>query len=600
MSVQSKSSQKASNFLGVPLPQWVRVALQLGLAGGVVAIFIALQGMMQAFSTRDIISGIVSMGQVLLLITFFFVAYVAVSRSGTKHVVLTIVTGGLTGLVSSLLLVILIWLGSIVNLGDVFINATKNMYDLLTLKQGIGPGSQILLLLGTGAGVIGAIVYLLPSLVRRSVLYALITMIAFGLLQDLIRVTLSPWDALAPVVQFLYEANGLSYEGAVGLFVPVAIVSYLWALRREQIQSRINALPSPARKTLRWSSISLGMLLLLLLPVLLGLYLSEVLNEVGRFLLMGLGLNIVVGFAGLLDLGYVAFFAIGAYAVGMLTSPELSTGIVHNWWIALPFAVFAAMAAGVILGIPVLKMRGDYLAIVTMGFGEIVRLLALSDFLKPWEGGAQGIQGILRPDIGPIRFVQTQLDLPLFGRMQFTPQQEYYYLFLAGCLLVIFISIRLKNSRLGRAWMALREDEDVAQAMGINLVATKLMAFGMGASFGGLAGAIFASKLESVYPHSFNLLVSINVLVLIIIGGMGSIPGVIVGALALVGLPELLREVGDYRYLFYGAALVVMMLTRPEGLWPEARRRQELEEFREEGEDEPPELNKPGLVQPGG
>jgi branched-chain amino acid transport system permease protein len=186
------------------------------------------------------------------------------------------------------------------------------------------------------------------------------------------------------------------------------------------------------------------------------------------------------------------------------------------------------------------------------------------------------------PDIGPIVFVQQQIDFPLLGRVQFTPSQQFFYLFLAGCLLIIFVSGRLKQSRLGRAWMAMREDEDVAQAMGINLVATKLMAFGTGAAFGGLAGAIFASKLQSVYPTSFSFLVSIYVLALIIIGGMGSIPGVIVGALALVGLPELLREVGDYRYLFFGALLVVMMLVRPEGLIPEARRAQELEEFRHE------------------
>jgi branched-chain amino acid transport system permease protein len=239
--------------------------------------------------------------------------------------------------------------------------------------------------------------------------------------------------------------------------------------------------------------------------------------------------------------------------------------------------VLAAAAFGVILGVPVLKMRGDYLAIVTLGFGEIIRLLALSDFLKPWIGGAQGIQRLAKPD------------LP-FIQIPWGPQ-AFYYLFLGGCLLVIFVSYRLKSSRLGRAWMALREDEDVAQAMGIDLVATKLKAFGMGALFGGLAGAIFATKLESIYPHSFNFLISINVLSLIIIGGMGSIPGVIVGALALVGLPELLREFAEFRYLFYGIALVVMMLTRPEGLVPEARRRLELEEFREEAAEKAPIVN---------
>jgi branched-chain amino acid transport system permease protein len=319
-------------------------------------------------------------------------------------------------------------------------------------------------------------------------------------------------------------------------------------------------------------------LIALAAPMLLGLYLSEVADTVALYLLMALGLNIVVGFAGLLDLGYVAFFLIGAYTVGILTTPEKATGIIHNWWLAVPFAVIAAVFAGIMLGIPVLRMRGDYLAIVTLGFGEILRYFATSDFLKPWEGGAQGLQGIPLPNLAFIHFGPSQLSVPILGQIQWGISQQFYYIYLAGVIVVIFIASRLKTSRVGRAWMAIREDEDVAQAMGINLVVTKLMAFGMGASFGGLAGAIFASKLESVYPQNLTFLYSVYVLSVIIIGGMGSIPGVIVGALALAGLPELLREVGDYRYLFFGAALVVMMLVRPQGLLPEARRKLELEE----------------------
>jgi branched-chain amino acid transport system permease protein len=207
-------------------------------------------------------------------------------------------------------------------------------------------------------------------------------------------------------------------------------------------------------------------------------------------------------------------------------------------------------------------MRGDYLAIATLGFGEIIRILVLSDFLRPWLGGAQGVGKI------PKAFI---------GSLEFGTPQMIYYLILAGCFLVAFISYRLRDSRLGRAWMAVREDEDVAQAMGINLVATKLLAFATGAGFSALSGAIFASKLGSVYPHSFNVMISFNVICLIIVGGMGSIPGVIVGSIALVGLPELLREFAEYRLLVYGVALVVMMLMRPEGLWPEAVHRRELE-----------------------
>jgi branched-chain amino acid transport system permease protein len=303
-------------------------------------------------------------------------------------------------------------------------------------------------------------------------------------------------------------------------------------------------------------------LIIAVLPQVLGLFFTEILDTTGLFIMMGLGLNIVVGFAGLLDLGYVAFYAIGAYTVGVLTSSGL--GLYQlTFWQALPIALLITWLAGIILGLPVLRMRGDYLAIVTLGFGEIVRLLALSDWLKDTLGGTQGIQSIAQPVIGP---------------MKFNTLQELYYLILLGIVIVAFIAWRLKESRLGRSWMAIREDEDVAQAMGINLVLTKLLAFSTGALFAGLAGTLGAAKLTSVYPHSMTFIVSINVLVLIIIGGMGSIPGVFVGALVLVGLPGVLSEFQEYRLWFYGAALVFMMLTRPEGLWPEARRRRELHE----------------------
>jgi len=281
---------------------------------------------------------------------------------------------------------------------------------------------------------------------------------------------------------------------------------------------------------------------------------------------MGFGLNIVVGFAGLLDLGYVAFFAIGAYTMGLLTSIQLPqttglTGVQMTFWTALPFAVGASVLWGILLGVPVLRMRGDYLAIVTLGFGEIIRVLALSNFLQPLIGGAQGILGIPKPIV--------------FG-FELKTSQELYYLVIIAAALAAFISWRLRDSRTGRSWMAMREDEDVAEAMGINLIKTKLLAFATGAALSGLAGAIFAAKLGSIYPHSFNLLISINVLSLIIVGGIGSLPGVVVGAFVLVGLPELLREFSEYRMLIFGALLVTMMLVKPEGIWPAAVQKREL------------------------
>jgi branched-chain amino acid transport system permease protein len=231
------------------------------------------------------------------------------------------------------------------------------------------------------------------------------------------------------------------------------------------------------------------------------------------------------------------------------------------YWEAMPVAVFLSICVGVMFGLPVLGVRGDYLAVATLGLGEIVRVLVMSDFAAPLLGGAQGILQIPKPRIGD--FV---LSTPV----------SLFYLTLVCSAVAAFVAWRLENSRLGRAWMALRDDEDVAQALGINLVRSKLLAYGLGAAFAGLAGSIFGAMLTSVYPTSFQLLISINVLALIIVGGMGSLPGVVLGSIALIGLPELLREFGEYRYLFYGAVLVVMMRLRPEGLWPSETRRREL------------------------
>ncbi|NJN43699.1 MAG: branched-chain amino acid ABC transporter permease [Anaerolineae bacterium] len=287
------------------------------------------------------------------------------------------------------------------------------------------------------------------------------------------------------------------------------------------------------------------------------------------YVVMGLGLNIVVGYAGLLDLGYVAFFAFGAYTMALLTTQDVNLvvgGGNFNFLTALPIAVLVGVLFGTILGFPVLRLRGDYLAIVTLGFGEIIRILALSDWFKPFEGGAQGILKIPAPTIGP--FI-------LNG-----PERMYYPVLIAA-LIAAFVSVRLRTSRLGRQWMAMREDEDVAEAMGINLIQTKLLAFAIGAGFSALAGAIFTVRLGTIFPHSFGLLVSINALALIIVGGMGSIPGVLVGSFILVGMPELLREFAEYRLLMYGILLIVMMLVKPEGFLPEEVHKRELhaEEF---------------------
>lgn len=534
-------------------------ALQSGLIVGAVAVLLSLVGMVATFRERFIISGIFTMGQVIFLAPMLLMAYFLQRRLHPQPLRTVLLSSLLVGLLGSVLLAALVLIGNSIDLQVMFVNSSPTLRNILTFGQGLMPGLLILLVMGALMGILGGGLFLLPSRITGATSQAFLWMFLIGLLRDLLLTVTGRWGLLATPIKSLFATSGLKPLGAVIIFILIAVFQYWQSGRVAQQKNRPTTKQTPIVRWLTWAGI---VLILILLPPILGIFFSDILDTVMMYILMGLGLNIVVGFAGLLDLGYVAFFAIGAYVMGVLTSPELSANPM-TYWQALPFAIVTCVIAGVILGLPVLKMRGDYLAIVTLGFGEIVRLLALSDWLRPWLGGSQGIQLIAQPSIGG--FV-------------LNTQQELYYLFLIGVGIVAFVAWRLRDSRMGRTWMALREDEDVAVAMGINHVTTKLLAFATGALFSGIAGTIFAAKLQSVYPHSMNFLVSINVLSLIIIGGMGSIPGVFVGSLALMGLPELLREFAEYRYLVYGALLVTMMLTKPEGLWPDKRRRLELHE----------------------
>ncbi len=556
-------------------------SVRVGLLGGAIAILLSLVGMVTAFSERYIVSGLFTMGQVILLAPILVMVYSGIRRiapqpanrvgaalpeghrdgvsssKGAAHKV--ILSGLLSGLVGSALLALLLLIGKSVDLRVMFVNASPKLFGILTFNQDLTLGLPLLLGTGMLAGGLTGGVFLLPQRLRTAILQGLLWVILAGLMRDLIVTVTYRWGPLAAFIKQFFAISGLKPLGAVILFISIGALRYWRSGRPAQ---KRESLLTNGKPYVRWLTLAGIALILILLPPVLGVFFSEILSNVGMYILMGIGLNIVVGFAGLLDLGYVAFFAIGAYTVGALTSPELAANPM-TYWQALPFALIISLLAGIILGLPVLRMRGDYLAIATLGFGEIVRLLALSDWLRPWLGGTQGIQLIAQPRIGSLLL---------------NTQQEMYYLFLIGIGIVAFVAWRLKDSRVGRTWMALREDEDVAKAMGINHVTAKLMAFATGAVFSGLAGTIFAAKLTSVYPHSMNFMVSINVLCLIIIGGMGSIPGVFIGALVLIGAPELLREFAEFRYLVYGALLVAMMLIRPEGLWPEARRKLELHE----------------------
>lgn len=281
------------------------------------------------------------------------------------------------------------------------------------------------------------------------------------------------------------------------------------------------------------------------LPFLTNNYWLDVATLALFYIVLAQGLNVVVGFAGLLDLGYAAFFAVGAYTTGILMT-------VYQWsfWLTLPVSMAIAAVVGVIIGAPTLRLRSDYLAIVTLGFGEIIRILAINLDIT---GSASGIYGIPRPSIG---------SYVLAGQM------DFYYLILIIAILAVLAVKRLGSSRIGRAWMYIREDEDAAEAMGINRIKMKLLAYSIGAVIGSLGGSVFAVKMSAIAPLSFSFTQSIMILLAVVLGGLGSIPGVVLGAVLVIALPELLRSVEDWRYLIFGVALVAMMLFRPQGLWP--------------------------------
>jgi branched-chain amino acid transport system permease protein len=284
---------------------------------------------------------------------------------------------------------------------------------------------------------------------------------------------------------------------------------------------------------------------------------SLLFNPIGTYVLLAIGLNIVVGQAGLLDLGFVAFYAIGAYTVAYL-----GTSFGWNFWATLVLGVAFAATSGVILGAPTLRLRGDYLAIVTLGFGEIVRITAVN---TPAIGGARGITPIPHPP-------------PLFGVEFKLNPLPYYYLILFFIVLAIVFSLRLQRSRVGRAWTAIREDEDAAELMGVPTFKFKLLAFAIGAMVGGLAGTIFASKVIFIAPTNFPFILSATILAAILLGGSGNLPGVILGAFLIAWLPERFRGFADYRILVFGAALVLTMALRPQGLLPSRQRSAEFKE----------------------
>lgn len=677
----------------------LKTATKIGLFGGIVSIYLCLIGMVEAFSQREIISGVITLGHAILLITGVGSGYLvaqplvkSLKTPGQPPVTvsarLLLVSGLIVGLIIGVMLMIFVLIAEPrevqifvwefqLNLRKVFVNVSPKLLKFLLFGEAVSVMATLPLIgISGAAGLIGVLFFILPERISHTVIWGLSVVLLAGMLFDLLRITLARPGWPTTVSKFLFATRGISIAGAVTIFVVTAILvlarPYLPDLYRWLIFAVTDGLPrgfrlvfgtilslglllrlvyfiaieqtdlgllpacdessvsaclgklgdkigdtvesakgiaifAPTIEVLitlsellvavgitigvlviifyaikrraapvvaqdassavlnaqRYTNAYVSIALLLFIPIILGTFPSEVMVNVGLYVVMGFGLNIVVGLAGLLDLGYVAFFAVGAYSTALLTSPKSILGAELTFWQALPFVFLITAIAGLIVGAPVLRMRGDYLAIVTLGLGEIARFLALSDWLRPWLGGAQGILDIPRPAILGVTFAGPQ---------------KLYYLILAGCLVALFVSWRLKGSRVGRAWVAMREDEDVADAMGINTIQYKLMAFAMGAAIASFSGAIFAAKIGSVFPHSFNVLVSITALSLLIVGGLSSLPGVVVGAIALVGIPELLREFSEFRLLIYGAVLVAMMLLRPQGLLPDNRQGREIKD----------------------
>jgi len=309
-------------------------------------------------------------------------------------------------------------------------------------------------------------------------------------------------------------------------------------------------------------SLLLLVILLFILPFFLNSYWLDVITLVLFYVVLTQGLNIVVGYTGLLDLGYAAFFAVGAYTTAILMAT-------YHWsfWLTLPVAFLFAAIAGIIIGTPTLRLRSDYLAIVTLGFGEIVKILATNLEIT---GSASGIYGIPRPTI---------------GSYVISSQRDFYFLILIVAIISIIAVYRLGHSRIGRAWIYIREDEDAAEAMGINRIRLKLLSYATGAVIGSFAGSIFAVKMSAIAPLSFSFLQSVMILLAVVLGGLGSIPGVVIGAALVIVLPELLRGVEDWRHLIFGISLVIMMIFRPQGIWPS---KNDTEEGNDLDEDEKP------------
>lgn len=570
------------------------VVVGAGLVAGIGMIYVSAVGLVQTFAERPLVTGVgddsgpglLTLGRLMLAMIPFLAGLVVGKRMGGsfgrangRWVVLG---AALAGAVAGIVLALFVIVAGLIDLAGIFIAVTPQLLEFISLDQGPVIGGLLTIAAAGVMALFGGALQLLDPRDRGVVLTALGSVALVSILEPILRPILGQLE-LSAISDFLFADGGLTQLAtAIGL-VGIALLSWAWARPAAPLRERLETMPREQRRSAGLGVAVVAVLGLLILPQVSTGFVSLVLVNVGFYLILALGLNIVVGYAGLLDLGYVAFYAVGSYTVALLTSPSSSIGgpltsafgVEWGFWLALPIVMIVAALIGTFIGAPVLRLRGDYLAIVTLGFGEIARILFGSDALSPWLGGSGGIVGL------------PNLHVPL-ANLELTSPREYFYPVIAFAALAAFVAWRLSTSRTGRAWNAMREDETVAAATGVNVTNYKLLAFALGGTIGGLAGALFAVQLRTVFPGSFLLIVSITTLAIIILGGMGTIRGVVVGALILVGLPEALRDFGEYRFLIYGAALVAMMILRPEGLFPSRIRQMELHDDTEP--DERPQL----------
>ncbi len=558
---------------------WRRV----GRSGGILAIglvFIALTGIPLGLDARTMIDPFLSLGYLALVALVPVMAWgvgnelVLEGMSAKKRSFADVVAGAAVGAIGALGLCLLIVGIENFDIRDPLLNWSPQTLEILLLDQS-APVAMLLWILGFALlGGLAASLRLVSTRTKRAIVSMIGAVLGFAVFETFII------DLFGFSEDLLYAQRGGLKIGSVLILGGAAAAASLLGGgdRYRGAKASYAQSEGDARRRSTIVLVGVSVAALIIIPIFTGKITQELLANVGLFLLLALGLNIVVGLAGILDLGYVAFFAVGGYTTAVLTSPNRGPNWPDwvptldgpfGWAIALMITIVVAGFVGLFIGAPVIRMRGDYLAIVTLGFGEIIRLMFQSDWLDGYFNGAQGITNIPPADFG------------VFD-VEGTDPRSVFYLTMFLAAIAIYVSWRLERSRLGRAWMAVREDESVAEAMGINTVNVKLMAFVVGAVLASFSGAVFSAKVGSIFPTSFLILVSIVILVVVIVGGMGNIMGVIAGSVVLIGIlggprqPGLLAEFSEYKLLIYGALLIWMMLKRPEGLVPNVRRSREL------------------------